>query len=667
MTYKDLLILGDSTSMSIGLEREMYPFQLADAKIWDEDSKVYNCSLPGFTSADATAFFYKHSEIWKNGLRAVIIYLGNCDTASTEVIKGKYGRARHLLHIVCRLFGKKNKKIKLRNKLLHFQWNNNWNGSIEIPELATDFKFNLRRIIKTCRRKKIPVILVRPKANRLFLPGVGKGNFLFYRFLNVEDSFSKEFQISDMRFKDAMLKYQKGEIYEASQLFQEILANTSSVKMSREYSLMIVNNYAVTQAELENISEAKFILEVLLKEKGVRSEIIYYNLAQINKKIGEHKEYLRLMDLSYESDVSMYRVRSPYINVLNELAKEYPEITMLDMEKIVPDEDYLDHCHPLFSGQKKLSNQILINLNRLEYIGEKSALIKNIIYNPELAFGNTQKFYDYFKTDSVLDEAKIHEGVECLIKGTSSNQINDIQMFAEVHPNIAEAFIYHLRHPCFPSLFDLLKSPPKYSSDIGRFPEYFLVRHVIPYLRKHEKTPELMQRFSADINILRNSNDLMSILPDKSQGLVSDELLNFDNQYGIDLVDRIIVKTINILSEHLHRKNQIFERVKTLIFWYVREALRFGAHSRYSMFYDRLLLENLAEGLAVAGVIDMELNLKRGSHIIQIIKFIESTTQIHENFCREFKFEFSSNDLLNSYDDALMKQYEKLKGEVCTL
>jgi len=61
-----ILILGDSTSMSIGVERKTHPFVLADRPIWPEDTQIINCSLPGMTAADAAAFFLRHKKEWIN-------------------------------------------------------------------------------------------------------------------------------------------------------------------------------------------------------------------------------------------------------------------------------------------------------------------------------------------------------------------------------------------------------------------------------------------------------------------------------------------------------------------------------------------------------------------------------------------------------------------------
>ena len=667
MNYKNVLLLGDSTSMSIGLERVMYSFRLADNKFWPEGSKVFNCSLPGFTSADAAAFFYRHNELWSNRLGAVIIYLGNCDTASSEITKGRYGPFSQLLNRISELFRKKPKKTKLKNKLLHFEWSNSWNGFIEKPELSSDFKFNIKRIIKTCASKNIPVILIRPKANRYFPPGLGKGNFLFYRFLNINEKISDAIRILDPKFKNAATQYESGNIKLASEMYQEILLSDPLVNMSREYALMVVNNYATAQAELGNLNEAKFLLNLLLKEKGVRKEIILYNLAQIYKNSGDIEEYSKFMALSYEADDSMYRVRSPYIKALDELAKEQPEVVVIDMDNIIPDSDYLDHCHPLPSGQKKLSDRIVRQLKVLGFKGNSSASIENILYNPELAKGNNQEFHDYFKTASALSETEIAKAIEVIREQLKNTQKIDGSSlsFTGVPQSILDSIDYYLRHPCFSTISDVLQSPPKYPCDVGRFPEYFLIRHLIPYLRKHEDNQELTKRFSNDTKLLRLSNDFLSILPEKILKSVDLKLPLMEEVYATNQLDKILLKTRTLLLKHLQKKNQAFERLKTLIFWYFRETLRFGAHSRFSMLYDRVLLESLAEGLAVAGVIEAEFNLKKENEIKQLIKFIEIVTQVHEKYCSQFSLEYDSKNLLDSYDQDLIILTEKLKEMKC--
>jgi len=89
MRKKTIVILGDSTSMSVGADGVSYPYLLSKVPIWDDNTSIVNCSIPGFTSADLCAFFFDNLNIFGE-IVAVIIYTGNCDTMSSELPRPKY-------------------------------------------------------------------------------------------------------------------------------------------------------------------------------------------------------------------------------------------------------------------------------------------------------------------------------------------------------------------------------------------------------------------------------------------------------------------------------------------------------------------------------------------------------------------------------------------------
>ena len=664
MIDKKVVFLGDSTSMSIGVERKSYSFKMADSNVWSGATEIINCSLPGFTSADITAFFFKNKELWIEKLAAVIIYIGNCDAASSEVKKGKFGHIREWHNKAIELRNLPPKKTKLKNKLLHYEWNNYWDSKIESPENPTDFQYNIERIAKYCSNKKIPLILIKPKANRFFLPGIGKGNFIFYRFFNVHDRISNLLRISDTRFKDALEKHERGDIDAAIKAYKEILLNRSVSEMSDEYYQVAINNYAVAKAESGNTDESIYLLNLLLKEKSVRREIVLYNLAGIYKFCGDRNAYTDLIHQSYESDQSLYRVRRPYLQVIDKVSKKYTNIKVADMEQIIPDELYLDHCHPLPDGQNVLAEAVINLLHDSGIGGNEKAVIKNILFNPELSLGNSQGFHEYFKTFSTLSEEDIANNIRIISETLGSSDYFKIRtsLLELTSAGFIETIEYYLRHPCFPEVGDIIKSPPLYSSDVGRFPEYYLARYVIPFLKAHESIPDLVKRFSENLDLIRPSESFASILPDTSMKSFDLNFSKIDREYEINKLPRILSKVRAQLLEHLAKKNQVFERVKSTIFWYVRESLRFGAHSRYSMLYDRVTLEYMAEALVVAGVLDNYLKLEMSHEIKKLIAILEKVVFIHEKYCLQFSLKNNSTKLLVKYDSELMDVFKELKG-----
>jgi hypothetical protein len=652
-----VLILGDSTSMSIGLERKTYPFRLAEANIWPSGTRIINCSLPGFTATDATAFFFRHYRPLLGSLSSVIIYLGNCDAASSEVRKGKYGYFRQVGSWFRELTGRKPVKVRLKNRLLHYEWNNTWDPTIEFSENPNDFEYNIGRIIEKCCNKAVPVILVRPKANLYFPPGVGKGNFAFYRHINMKERLSSLLHISDARFTDALQLHESGSFKKAAQSYKEILLLPSEKSMSQEYNLVVLNNYAAARAEAGEVDEAIYLFQLLLKERGARKEVVLYNLAQIQKNCGDKEKFTNLLADSYGSDSSLYRIRAPYLQAIDRLSERFPSMQVVDMNTTVPDALYLDHCHPLPEGQIRMADEIINRLAKFGTKGRNTADIENILYNPELALGNVSEFHSYFKTFASLGESKIADAMIAL--RDNMKQIGEFDssspVFSSIPKEIRNAVDYYLRHPCFPSVHDVIHFPPRYPSDVGRFPEYYLVRHLIPYLRAHESNLLLAPRFEATPGLLRTSKELLTVLPEKVIPLVDTNLLQFEASYEEARLPQILVKVKRLLLKHLQAKNQVFERTKSTIFWYVRESLRFGAHSRHSMLYDRILLEFLAEGLAVAGVLDASMEMKKSTEIEYLIRMLQKTVQIHDEYCSQFSLSNDTDQLLISYNCKLVE------------
>ncbi len=666
MAKNTVLILGDSTSMSVGMDEKTYPFFLKNSGMWPDKSTLLNCSLPGFTSADAAFFFYTFYRKKLKDLRAVIIYLGNCDAAASEIRKGRLTPLKNIKFALMEILGFHPKKTRLKNRLLHYEWNNQYDPLIEIAESPEDFKYNIKRIIKSCRKAAIPVVLIRPKANLHFPPGIGKGNFLFYRYVNINERISGQIKIPDVRFIEALRKHENGDFNGALSEYENILLTPGLCDMSQEYALVVLNNYAVAKAEYGYADEAIFLLSLLMKEKLSRKEIIYFNLAQIKRMQGLTSEYDEYLVASYEADKSLYRIRAPYVKVLDELADEFKNIDVLDMSSFLTDDLYLDHCHLLPEGQCELADRVQLIMQKFSIHGHSNATILNALYNPELGLGNLAEFNDYFNTYAPYSENQISTEVASLtIQLESCIPPDNVDLdLLEATNEIKNAINYCLRHPCFPRVQDVVLAPPICSSDIGRFPEYFIIRHLIPYFRLHESKPHLFNRFNSTLGLVHGSDKLLNILPEKAISFVSPVGPAFQMDSESQRIRLILDKTSALLITHLKKGNQIFERIKSTIYWYVRESLRFGSHSRISMLYDRLLLEYIAEGLVIAGVLDDFLVGHNAPKIMRLISFVERATLIHEDFCLRFTKGGDIKSLLIQYDEKLNELALELENDM---
>jgi len=651
--------------MTVGLEKKAYPFIMAGQEIWTEHTELVNCSQPGFTASDACAFFFRHKKDF-SALKAVIIYLGNCDANATEIRKGRYTAFRGSIQKIRETLGFKKPQILLKNKLHRFAWDNFYNPHIERPESPSEYKYNLSRIISHCARSAIPVLLVRPRANLFFPPGLGKGNFIFYKYLDFQEKFSSVLSIPDKQFIDALRMHEEGECTAALEAYKNTLKKPINTFVNAELPLIVVNNYAVCTAEAGNFAEAEQLLQLLLKEKGIRKEIILFNLAHLYRLRGDMANYRKLVEKAYDADSSLYRVKNSYIEVIDRLALDFPHnIKIVDMSTFADYKLFIDHCHLVPEGQGLLTEKIMEYFAEQKITGgRKDAKIRNILYNPELALGNTTEFYKYYKTYAPYSKEEIKRDIDAIrISCSSSDDPADFEKILHtVSREMERALGYYLKYPCFPSIQDVLRFAPEYPHDIGRFPEIFLIRHIVPYLRIAEREPSLAGRFSYDTKLLHTTDEFVSILPEEVASLMPKEDPYIDREFESSRLDRIIAKVNKDLLTHLRLGNQIHERLRTTIFWFFRETLRWGAHSRISMRYDRLFLEYCAEALALAGVLDLKLGGTKRESILRAVEWVEKTDSIHSCFAKQFSLEKDCSELLVGYDQALLRHAEEIEN-----
>ena len=382
-----------------------------------------------------------------------------------------------------------------------------------------------------------------------------------------------------------------------------------------------------------------------------------YNLALFAKVSNDRSGYYDFLEQAYEADESMYRIREPYKKSIDRLSALYPEIETIDQSTIFIDNDFVDHCHPLPDGQKIFAQKIYDKIINDGLKGSKNINVVNKLFNPEYYSGNDTLFDDYFKSFSSLSESEISSHINKVFNGIDSSMASDVLVkLQEKLPNdIRYAFEYYQRHPCFFCVFDILKLKPTYPSDVGRFPEFFLARFMIPFLKEIEQNEGLNCRFSKKINILRSSEDFFRILPENSKQWVSNSLPELDDEYLMSWMSNIINNVHKALKEHIEKGNQINDRLKSTMFWYFRETLRFGSHSRVSMRYERITLEFMAEALAVACVIDSKFGDKRKSDLDKLIKSLEATVEVHEKYCADFKPDENGSEIFKVYDEELLK------------
>jgi tetratricopeptide (TPR) repeat protein len=651
---KTVLILGDSTSMTVGFEQETWTFHLASMPHWSGRTVFVNCSQPGITSSDAAAFFFNEG-LSRYRTEAVIVYLGNVDANASELKKGVYSRYKQWRQGLMMSMGIPYRAISLKNRLLRFEWNDHWDPRVEAPESPASFESNLNRIFSACKSRNIPVVVVKPLASRLFPAGMGKGNFIFYSYLDIPVKIADELLFPDARFIDARRSEERGDHSQAMSMYGEILDHPPADFRHPEYPLILVNNYAVCAARAGQGKEALRLLTLLLRERSVRREIVLYNLACFYRSQGRIDEAEDLFTQAYDADVSLYRVKEQYRQAIDRLSVKFSGIaSQVDMAAFADVRSYVDHCHLLPEKQRILAASIKSVLDAKNVLpGDQQAGIENALFNPELALGNRQEFFTYYKTYAPFSSDDMRRQIG-LLRAVSSDRLALTNLIIPgVSSEMVRAFRYYLDHPCFPSAEDVFRHPPDQPADIGRFPELYLARYLVPYVRLLEGDDVLMKKFLPYIGIWHGSEELLRLLPSDIVPLMEGSKAEIDLEYDGLRVGKIINRVEEVLRAHLKKGPQVGERLMTTIFWYFRELLRWGSHSRISMRYDRRALEYCMEALIVAAVLDKKTAQGQIDRIIVLASEISQIVTVHETWCSRLDLTSNHSDNISQYKNAL--------------
>ena len=98
-------------------------------------------------------------------------------------------------------------------------------------------------------------------------------------------------------------------------------------------------------------------------------------------------------------------------------------------------------------------------------------------------------------------------------------------------------------------------------------------------------------------------------------------------------------------------KNDIHNRLRTIIFWYTRESFRYGTLSRTSMLYNRFSIDRLMETLVVLITIEFNNRGKKLDLYTKILLLLYSLIDTHEKYVNSY---LSKKNFYNSkYDDDL--------------
>ncbi len=593
-----ILILGDSTSSSLGRNSKVWSTLLSERKIWASSIIFSDTSCPGNTAASSVITLIIHLIRRPFQYRAAVLYIGNCDRITKPYKTNKFSYISLVVRAFHILSGKGNPKKFGWNKLTPFEWNSDFDINLEKSGDLNDFRKQLVLIRKLCKFFRIRLIPIIPKSNTLFIPGSAKGNFLYYRavgsheqwehleksglykILNCDSNLDLNLQLNNIRFL--------------------IASNAESEKI-----YCALNNYAVSLNSSGRCLDAIKLLESISNELGQRTEIFNFNLGKIHEQLGDELKYSIYLQKSLNLDFSSYRVDDIYADTVFTVFKDNLQIIDMRLPRF-KNSFFLDHCHLNESGQILLADEIEKSLKIPELAGSERAIIEVDILNPEIVSGDSRDWKSFF-------------GVKI-----------DHDLFSKQEKNFSSIQVEPLENEGFLSAkFPFLKTeeyfqeyPQQIIKNFAKFPEVFTSIFAIELMNCVISSPndEPSQFLSKEIV---GSKRLLGQLGIAQTGNLYFDFARMRQDNLVNKIFLLCLEELGNIASFLPDKDL---RIRTVMYWYFRESLMFGFQSDWNSYFDRERFRQIKEVFSIALMLeslggDSRRNISHG--IYQVVQDLE--------------------------------------------
>jgi lysophospholipase L1-like esterase len=617
-----IAVLGDSSSSGIGLGRACYPAKLFRLLQTNTPVEIVNCAVPGITSADASRFF--HTELAQVPPDYLIIYLGNNEGAVGGP-KGHYNRLKVL--ITEALFGRPNRRFNPVLSPSRFRFEYAIPARI-IAVRPPEFRANLRSIIRSATRLRAQVILVNPIANSRFPCGLGVPNSSYFCYLDDLDRLggppdNNPTDPASEALAAGLRQFASGDLALAIKTWERVVSHRNVA------GFVARHNLACAQARLDH-DGSREALGSLLGEYECYDSTILYNLAHLARDREGH-EADRLLAVAVEKDISVYRVRREYRDVISGFAG-VRGVQILDLNGVLDPSDFVDYCHPTEEGHEKIARELatLIRPAERAELAAGGSSYRQHLPSPNYVRAPDQTLCDYYCIDWPIPQARIATALAALRLQSGGGPGDAVDEIERCVRNFRHA---NGDHPIFTANIRVSEAWTPRSHEILSIPENYLHRVMYNYASAFETEAtarwfaasaalETVRLSAADYErlILRaNDDDLqmeLDVRPEYYEAIVRkiiDQLVSADRLYHV----------------------VIGERIRGLMTWYTREALRYGTQSRMSMLYPRWEIDRLVEGWIAAAVISIRQGMHREVEPLdEMMTMILRLLEVHERHVR---------------------------------
>ena len=647
-----ILILGDSSSSSIGAGNYCYPVKLFQMLQDNVNLKVLNCAVPGSTSADMSCFFQK--ALKGVPFDYVIVYLGN-NEGTDGYHKGAYSPLKETV----KSFFFTRPVPALKPVLSPTPHTFTYTVPSQKPSVKpSEFSKNLKHIIRQASKSGAKVILINPIANYNFPSGVAARNSTFFYFYGELNS-SHLAEINKAIDEDSSTLILGLKLMAAGHTEQAISIWHPLSTRKNVLGFIASHNIALARV-LSGQSATLNELKALLGKYKSYDAIIFHNLAKIMEAQGNSFDAKNYFKSAYEKDSSSYRIKQEYRHKIFQLSS-LSNVHIIDLGAILKPMDFVDYCHPTEEGHIKiaraLKEKILLKVPSCQK-GETS--YKNLFPSPNFSREPNTTLINYYSIDWEIDVTKIKEAFAQAYKGNKTSK-NLCQKIASYVENFIQA---NKRHPIFTQDLNQIEDLVPRSNEILSFPEFYLYRILYNYSQIYEQA-SLSDYLSVKPLIEKvrlSAKDYKRIILKNNYESLESEL-NLTTNYLNNIFLRVKQQ---ILSKDAIYRVTIDERIRTIITWYTREAFKYGTQSRISMLYAYFELEELIESLIVVLVIAVQNKLDVIYHINRLLDDLLALIDVHEKWVRLYLRQDKSFSH-KGYEKALTNIEKTLKAYVMQL
>ena len=580
---KNILIIGDSTSSSLGGFSENWLRKIGTTSVWGEQVRFIDTCAPGVTAGAALFVFIKKLFVLRFSISLVVLSVGNCDRIDRPYMANRTYILRILFFLTKSLIRFKTRKKLNWTKLDFSEWQ-----SIDLDQSkqkVENFDKCLRFIKFLAKVFRINLFVIIPRSNLHFPPATAKNNSIFYDLVNFGDSQYPKNLLNIPDLSDSNLLSQSNNSMSLTPLHY---SNLAIFELYDKHKVMCsLNNFAVQSFNAKQIDLSLNILEQLNVGSDSASEFFCYNMAKIYLEIGDQNKSSKFFQESLRLDTYSYRVDSVYSDTVRRIFHNSTKVRTLDLYDAKFDDHFLDHCHLLSEGQDLIMNAIHDYLISFLPTGDKRSFLTVEPINPETSEGDLRSFNEVFGIETpIYSDKQLFQGRAHSIDVVADHL--EKFLFKSKNIEITESALFY----AFTS--QELKTDSAYLNQII------------------EKERNRIENLATQLRISLPKIDCINLPRDLSKAWLDEILKNLHLE----------------MKSYIYAKNSCAHRMRTIMTWYFKESLFFGFNSSSEMLYIRNDIRRWKEALCLALSLNYIQNfsiLDRISKYIDIVSVLEAS------------------------------------------